>query len=560
MKKVLCVVLMGILSLSGSLWAAGDEPNIPLLALKMIESEKIDDPVDVFRNTALHLAAKKGLVDIVQTLLDQGADPNAVNVTGDTPLHEATYYCKNDQEAQSYADIIKLLIEYGANPDAKTIQDYRIQSAETPLGLAVPRSQYQGTVLLVKTLLESGADPNFRTGDLDETVLHIAIARSSTKYFQCLLKLLLEHKADPTIENSCNETPVCMAARLGRIEALKLLLPYITDEIILNEALKAALVSGQIYEDRIRTAIVELLYNAGGRPVSASLTKPNAPRLSVVAINNDYNPELLQHLLDWYLDFEQNTDKDNGNVVSSLTDLIPQLKSSLEYHRLLRVLNALFGHSLGRKHCIPTIVEINNNMEITDQELSSLELALRLLSELLSNSNFKPENEQDEDALKQMGDKLISMLSDDGFMTAIGNWELDFDELHIGHTIDQALLLAKKLIEAFNFTGNEAKMAQIVLIAKVLEAHTGEWRATQKKSSRSDRLNRECLELDDTEDPENTEEENKEETEEVWELTETEAPMNNDVLRGTEISEAELLENLMREGGIHRDYDRIQKL
>ena len=541
MKKVLCVVLMGILSLSGSLWAAGDEPNIPLLALKMIESEKIDDPVDVFRNTALHLAAKKGLVDIVQTLLDQGADPNAVNVTGDTPLHEATYYCKNDQEAQSYADIIKLLIEYGANPDAKTIQDYRIQSAETPLGLAVPRSQYQGTVLLVKTLLESGADPNFRTGDLDETVLHIAIARSSTKYFQCLLKLLLEHKADPTIENSCNETPVCMAARLGRIEALKLLLPYITDEIILNEALKAALVSGQIYEDRIRTAIVELLYNAGGRPVSASLTKPNAPRLSVVAINNDYNPELLQHLLDWYLDFEQNTDKDNGNVVSSLTDLIPQLKSSLEYHRLLRVLNALFGHSLGRKHCIPTIVEINNNMEITDQELSSLELALRLLSELLSNSNFKPENEQDEDALKQMGDKLISMLSDDGFMTAIGNWELDFDELHIGHTIDQALLLAKKLIEAFNFTGNEAKMAQIVLIAKVLEAHIGEWRATQKKSSRSDRLNRECLELDDTEDPENTEEENKEETEEVWELTETEAPMNNDVLRGTEISAGEQL-------------------
>ena len=40
----------------------------------------------------LHLACQKNLPDIAQKLLDLGADPNAHNVRGNTPLHYACLY------------------------------------------------------------------------------------------------------------------------------------------------------------------------------------------------------------------------------------------------------------------------------------------------------------------------------------------------------------------------------------------------------------------------------------------------------------------------------------
>ena len=59
------------------------------------------------RTTALHYAAKNGVVDIVKLLIENGADINIVNDRGNTPLH---YAAKN-----GYIDIIKLLIENGAD-------------------------------------------------------------------------------------------------------------------------------------------------------------------------------------------------------------------------------------------------------------------------------------------------------------------------------------------------------------------------------------------------------------------------------------------------------------
>ena len=37
--------------------------------------------------TPLHLAAEEGYPDMAEVLLDHGADVNAANASGDTPLH-----------------------------------------------------------------------------------------------------------------------------------------------------------------------------------------------------------------------------------------------------------------------------------------------------------------------------------------------------------------------------------------------------------------------------------------------------------------------------------------
>ena len=126
---------------------------------------------------ALFKAARSNDCLKVQTLLEQGASPSAVDWCGATPLHNAYYDAQIDQFDSS---IPQLLIAFGANP---TAQDMRLNTplhtairtysvacieqliranaqvdapnarGETPLLLAVKKDAW----LLVPTLIEAGA-------------------------------------------------------------------------------------------------------------------------------------------------------------------------------------------------------------------------------------------------------------------------------------------------------------------------------------------------------------------------------------------------------------------
>ena len=78
--------------------------------------------VDGLLNTGLHYAAGGGKTAAVATLLLLGADPNAVNRSGDTPLHKAA--------ARGHKDAIRLLVNAKASIDIKNGQGH------TPLDLA----------------------------------------------------------------------------------------------------------------------------------------------------------------------------------------------------------------------------------------------------------------------------------------------------------------------------------------------------------------------------------------------------------------------------------------
>lgn len=112
---------------------------------------------DISGNTALHLAAEKGHIGIVQLLLDSGIDINAANKDSQTCLHIAV--------AQDNLSMAGLLLEKGAVADAKN------DLGQNALHLAVEK----GNTALVGLVLDYAKD--FTARDcLGQTAFHRAVA------------------------------------------------------------------------------------------------------------------------------------------------------------------------------------------------------------------------------------------------------------------------------------------------------------------------------------------------------------------------------------------------
>jgi uncharacterized protein len=155
-------------------------------------------------NTRLEQAIKSGDRQTAQSLLKQGADVNAADPDGTTPLHWAA-------EAGD-TEIAQVLLRSGAN--AKARNRYGI----TPLSLAAG----DGNSALVALLLKAGADPA-ATLPNGETILMKA-ARSGNPE---AVRLLLERGSDVNArESSYGETALMWAAAENHPEAVDLLLRH----------------------------------------------------------------------------------------------------------------------------------------------------------------------------------------------------------------------------------------------------------------------------------------------------------------------------------------------
>ena len=82
-------------------------------------------------------------LEAAQALLAHGAPVNAANIKGETALMYAAYTCHDGQ-------MVKLLLEAGANPNAETPDNF------TALMWAA------GNPLNAETLLRAGADPTVK--------------------------------------------------------------------------------------------------------------------------------------------------------------------------------------------------------------------------------------------------------------------------------------------------------------------------------------------------------------------------------------------------------------
>jgi ankyrin repeat protein len=194
--------------------------------------------------TALLTAVQNRYYGLAKFLLEHGADPKIQNTGGWSPLYIATdnrnieggdYPTRKPD--MDHLEIIKLLIDAGADVNARMHSSTETRTIFTHQWLfedgATPflRAAQSSDVVLMKLLLEHGADPKLNTDD-NTTPLMVASGIGwvegvtyewSRQANADAVKMLLDLGVDPNLHNSEGRTALMGAAHKGRDEIVQTL-------------------------------------------------------------------------------------------------------------------------------------------------------------------------------------------------------------------------------------------------------------------------------------------------------------------------------------------------
>ena len=156
-------------------------------------------------NHALHIASRNGDTQTVQLLVDCGADVNALNKDGQTPLHTAAGGWEDCPE------LCSVLLKHNAKIDAVD------EDGNQPLHLAWKR----GHTRTSRLLLSNGADVNALDKD-GLTLLHTVAGG----WQDCpeLCSILLKHNAKIDVVDKDGNQPLHLAWKRGHTKTSRLLL------------------------------------------------------------------------------------------------------------------------------------------------------------------------------------------------------------------------------------------------------------------------------------------------------------------------------------------------
>ncbi len=155
-------------------------------------------------NADLRTAAKEGNTEEVERLLDRGANIEAKDTYGRTPLMFAAKYGKTET--------VKLLMDRGANIEAKN------NMGRTPLMIAA----WRGDTETVELLLDHEANIEATDNSGGWTPLMLAALWGETE----TVELLLNREANIEAKNTYGRTPLLIAALWGETETVELLIKH----------------------------------------------------------------------------------------------------------------------------------------------------------------------------------------------------------------------------------------------------------------------------------------------------------------------------------------------
>ncbi|XP_065346711.1 uncharacterized protein LOC135943972 [Cloeon dipterum] len=275
--------------------------NLDLLEVLLVNNADVNAEYQFLGNTPLHHAALENYPEIVEKLVDYGADVNLQDKKGWTALHFAARYCP---------ELIQKLLDHGSDLTSNEQQEWRALNiaAERNQQLSQKlldhgadvnlKEQYGWTALhfaarynpeLIQKLLEHGADVNLKTKH-GWTALHFA-----ANFFPEMSQKLLNHDADINSKDNDGLTPLHEAARYNP-ELIQMLLDHGAGVNLADNDGWTAL----HYAARYNPKLSQKLLDHG-----AGVNLADKDGWTALHFAARYNPELIQKLLD------------NGAAVSS---------------------------------------------------------------------------------------------------------------------------------------------------------------------------------------------------------------------------------------------------
>lgn len=163
----------------------------------LLEGGADKDAVDQDGLSPLSLAAMKGHLPIVQALLGAGCDVNIRDTCGRTALHVAA--------VRGHDEVLSILLTNGADKDAVD------QNGDTPLIKSA--AIWRKPPAIGEALIAAGADVNLRSTSSGRAALHHAAGNGS----DALVRALLQSGADKDVRTNNGTTPVMTAAARGEL-------------------------------------------------------------------------------------------------------------------------------------------------------------------------------------------------------------------------------------------------------------------------------------------------------------------------------------------------------
>ncbi|KAK6507850.1 hypothetical protein TWF481_006272 [Arthrobotrys musiformis] len=192
----------------------------------------------------LTLAAGKGYYEIVRLLVEHGADIHSTSLKNRRPLfHQAVFSGK--------AEMVEYLIDKGANVDVRDIDGW------SPIMVAAQ----MGYCNIIKTLLDKGAniDSEAQSG---ATALFLAAQQGHT----AAVELLLDRNARSFATKQSGRLPIHQAAQNAHFEALKFLAEHDKESIFRKDhngySVMGLAAAGK---EPVRQRIVEYLHEKGAK-------------------------------------------------------------------------------------------------------------------------------------------------------------------------------------------------------------------------------------------------------------------------------------------------------